>query len=38
MGFTRVRLGCRWVHPESLGSLGFAFAVVGFTRVDPGGR
>ena len=30
--FTRVRLGCRWVHPESLGSHGFALGVVGLIR------
>ena len=48
-GFTRVRLGCRWVHPEPfirgrwghsvspLGSLG-SFEVIGFTRVRAGGR
>ena len=31
-GFTRVRLRCRWVHPESLGSLARALGVVEFIR------
>ena len=30
--FIRHRLGCRWVHPESLGSPGFALGMVEFIR------
>ena len=44
VGFTRVRAGGRWVHPGSLGSLGFALVslgssgVVGFSLVHAGGQ
>ena len=32
VGFTCVRLVCRWASPESLRSLRFTFGVVGFIR------
>ena len=38
VGFNRVRASDRLVHPGSLGSLGFALGVVGFSRISPGGR
>ena len=38
VGFTRVRPGCRWVHPESLDSFGCALGDVGFTQLRLVGR
>ena len=32
VGFISVRTGCRWVYSGSLGSLGCAMGVVGFSR------
>ena len=33
VGLTLFLHWCRWVHPGSLGSLGFALGVFGFIRV-----